>query len=449
MGKDRVAVFSKSKLGLDLARLIDDPNLAGELSPASVEVSYRVPKGSLCVLCKGARMLCGKARCPIIVRLTHYVRSLSRLSGLSLDGSSPPSVFVGRIGYPYVYVGPLTPPVHGDTSIMDMPELWFGKPLDEIVEYRFSLVRGKFGARVDQPIGSNRLLDEIRDLALSNLSVDVEMSFERRPRGVFILDDEVQPFGASAPLKSFRIGSLKLDHRLEKAYSDYDLKASEAVLELYRSGVPVSKIQRAFSVGAFGELKYRRLVPTRWSITAVDSIVSKALIERVKDNPVINEYRVYESEYLDNRFEILMLPESWSYESIEAWYPGTVWNPKGGDVAMYGDYEGYYGRTTYADMGGCYYAARLAVAEKLVAEGRQASVLILREAHPGYIMPVGVWQVRENVRNALRKPPLKFNRLEDALQHIFSKLALPMDVWIRKSTILRNALHQQKLTSYL
>lgn len=448
MRKDKITVFSRSKLGLDLARLIDDPMLAKELSPSNVDVSYRVPRGSLCVLCKGARMLCGKARCPIVVRLTYYIRSLSRVRGLSLDGSSPPSVFVGRIGYPHVYVGPLTPPVHGDTSIMDMPELWFGKPLDEIVEYRFSLVRGRFRTRVDQPMGSNRLLDEVRDLALSSLSVDVEMTFRRRPRRVFILDDEVQPFGASAPVRSLRIGTLKLDYRLEKAYSDYDLKASEAVLDLYKSGVPVSKIQRAFSVGAFGELKRRRLVPTRWSITAVDSIVSKALIERVKDNPVINEYRVYESNYLDNRFEILMLPESWSYESIEAWYPGTVWNPRGEDVAMYGDYEGYYGRTTYADMGGCYYAARLAVAEKLVAEGRQASVLILREAHPGYIMPVGVWQVRENVRNALRKPPLKFNRLEDALRHIFSKLALPMEAWLRKSTILRNALHQRKLPAY-
>jgi hypothetical protein len=446
MGK--ITVFSRSRLGLDLANLIDEPKLIVELNPSDVNISYKVPSGSLCVLCKGARMLCGKSRCPIIVRLSHYMRTLVKVKGLNLDGSSPPSVFVGRFGYPYVFVGPLTPPVHGDTSIMDAPELWLGKSIDEIAEIRLSLIRGNFRVKVDQPIGSNRLLDEVRDLALSNLSVEVEMFFKKKPSGVFLMDDEVQPFGASAPIESLKIGSLRLDHRLDKAYHDYDLKASDAVLELYKSSIPVSKIQRAFSVGAFGEYKRRRLVPTRWSITAVDSIISNALMENVRGNPIINEYRVYESDYLDNRFEILMIPDVWCYESIEAWYPGTVWNPQGDRVVMYGDYEGFSGRTTYADMGGCYYAARLAVTERLVAEQRQASVLILREAHPGYIMPVGVWQVRENVRNALRKPPLKFNRLEDALEYMFSKLSIPRGVWMRKSTLLKQVLHQRKITSF-
>ncbi|MEM3104775.1 MAG: hypothetical protein QXD69_04655, partial [Candidatus Bathyarchaeia archaeon] len=78
----------------------------------------------------------------------------------------------------------------------------------------------------------------------------------------------------------------------------------------------------------------------------------------------------------------------------------------------------------------------------------QASILVLREAHPGYIMPVGVWQVRENVRNALRRPPLKFNKLEDALEYLFSKLSIPRDVWIRKSTLLKQVLHQRKLTFF-
>ncbi|MEM2428013.1 MAG: hypothetical protein QXD52_02095, partial [Candidatus Bathyarchaeia archaeon] len=100
MGK--VTVFSRSKFGLDLANLIAEPKLIAELNPSEVDISYKVPNGSLCVLCKGARMLCGKSRCPIIVRLYHYVKTLVKIKGLNLDGSSPPSVFVGRFGYPYV-----------------------------------------------------------------------------------------------------------------------------------------------------------------------------------------------------------------------------------------------------------------------------------------------------------------------------------------------------------
>jgi hypothetical protein len=172
-------------------------------------------------------------------------------------------------------------------------------------------------------------------------------------------------------------------------------------------------------------------------------------MERIKTCPEINEFRLYESRYLDNRFEILMLPQAWSYEAMEAWYPGTIWNPSGRTVVMYSDWENHTGRTTYADLGGCYYAARLAVCELLEKERRQATVIVMREAHPGYIMPVGVWQVRENVRNAMRQKPLKFNTLEEALARIASQFKIPLQRWIRNSELLQNALFQKRLTEYV
>jgi len=210
----------------------------------------------------------------------------------------------------------------------------------------------------------------------------------------------------------------------------------------------VTKIQKAFSVGAFGIEKNRRLVPTRWSITAVDDIISKNLAETVKTFPEINEYRVYESVYLDNIFEVLMIPAQWSYESMEAWYPGTVWNPHGRSTAIFSDYEGNNGRTTYAQIGGCYYSARLAVCEQLVKERRQATVIVLREARPGYIMPVGVWQVRENVRNAMRQNPFLFKSLAESLQFIGGRFEIPLQRWILQSELLKNALFQKKITDF-
>ena len=226
------------------------------------------------------------------------------------------------------------------------------------------------------------------------------------------------------------------------------MRAADAVIELYEKGAFVTRIQRAFSVGAFGVKRQRRHVPTRWSITAVDSIISKELIEKVKDFQQIGEFLVYESNYLDNRFIILMIPDAWSYEAIEAWYPGTVWNPEGSSILMFSDWEGYQGRTTYAQIGGCYYAARLAVCEHLVKERRQAKVIVLREAHPGYIMPVGVWQVRENVRNALRNPPARFSSLDEALRYIAGKFDIPIQYWIRKSKLIQDEMFQKKLTNF-
>lgn len=364
-------------------------------------------------------------------------------------GSSPPGVFVGRIGYPYVYAGPLVPPLVEDTSMYDMPELWFGRTIDEIVSFRSMLIRGKYPVHVKKFEKAGKIFDITQELALATNPVDVELALKKKPSGFIILDDEVQPFGPSAPIRDIRAGNVKWDDQVEKAYYDTDMKAADAVLELYQRGVLVTKIQRAFSVGALGLGKNRRLVPTRWSITAVDSIISTALMDRVKTYPEIDEFRVYESRYLDNVFEILMIPGKWSYESIEAWYPGTIWNPSGKSIVMYSDWEGFEGRTTYAKIGGCYYAARLAVCEQLVKERRQAIVIVMREIRPGYIMPVGVWQVRENVRNAMRNRPKTFKSLQEALNFIKSRFQIPIEKWMQQSELIKRCLFQKRITDFL
>ena len=181
-------------------------------------------------------------------------------------------------------------------------------------------------------------MDQTRELALGTLPADVEVGFTRKPHGRVVLDDNVQPFGPSAPLGRLDIGNLRVDPNLDRASSDTDLRAKEAVLGLFDRGLPVSKIQRAFSVGAFGLEKNRRFVPTRWSITAVDDTIGKDLRESVKTHPLINEIRVYEAIGYDDRFLVVMLPRSWRYELIEAWYPNTLWNPIGRDIVLFGDH---------------------------------------------------------------------------------------------------------------
>jgi len=440
------------KENLWILQLLDNAGLASDLN---YNADYLAAKASgvawgkgLCVACKGGKFLCGKTRCPLLVRANFYLKTMPLIKGLDVDGASPPSVFIGRIGYPYVYAGPMVPPVHEDTSFYDLPELWFGKTIDEIVGFRSMLVRGTHRVHVRRFEEGGKIMEHTRELALSVNPVDVELALMKAPRRSLVLDDEVQPFGPSAPVRDLRVGTARWDHHVEKAYYDTDLKATDAVRGLYENGVLITKIQRAFSVGAFGLEQNRRLVPTRWSITAVDSILSKDLMEKLKTFPEIYEYRVYESRYLDNIFEVLMLPQAWSYEAMEAWYPGTIWNPSGRSVVLYSDWEGYEGRTTYADIGGCYYAARLAVCELLVKERRQATVIVLREAHPGYIMPVGVWQVRENVRNAMRQTPLKFSTLDEALARIESQFRIPLQKWVSSSKLLQDALFQKRLTQY-
>lgn len=418
------------------------------ISTLTTAGAVEVPKGSPCVICKGSKNLCGKDRCPLMLKFYSRNRTQKLIDSLDLAGSSPPGIFVGRYGYPKVDVGPLVPPVMGDTSLMDTPELWVGKSIDEIVDFRFGLVRGKHRIDAFNFEKSGRIVDYTRDLALSTNPLEVEAKFQKKPSGRMVLDDEIQPFGPSARLKDLTIGNPRYDHRVEKAFYDTDLRAIEAVRTLYRNGVLISKIQKAFSVGAFGVDKNRRFVPTRWSITAVDDILGKGLLTDTKHNPLIEEWRVYDWDQLDNRWSILLMPTSWRYELIEAWYPNTAWNPLGREIEIVSDHEFFNGRKDYAQIGGCYYAARLAINELLTAERRQAGAVIFREAHPGYIMPVGVWNVRENVRAALKTSPHRFETMREALDHVAGRMDIPMETWVRNSGILTDMFTQRRLDDY-
>ncbi|MGC9200969.1 MAG: Nre family DNA repair protein, partial [Candidatus Aenigmatarchaeota archaeon] len=88
------------------------------------------------------------------------------------------------------------------------------------------------------------------------------------------------------------------------------------------------------------------------------------------------------------------------------------------------------------------------VSEKLFEERRQAGVLILREIHSNYI-PVGVWNVRETVRNMLKEKPEVFDSLEKSLSYISSKLEIPLKIWIENSKILKDFYHQKDLKEFL
>ena len=398
---------------------------------------------SICIRCRGTKLLCGKPRCPILVKYYAAVKTKPLIDKKTIYGSSPPSIFVGRYGYPKVSIGPMLPPLQGDTSYMDMPELWHNRSIDDIVDFRMKLVRGKHHIYVNNL--NDKIAEYTQEIAMAYKPVEMEIEFEKKPIGKIALYDEVQPHGPSANIKKLWIGNAKVDKRIEKLYYD-ELKAKDAILMLYNQKVFVSQIQKAFSAGIFGIEK--KFVPTRWSITAVDSMIGNSLINEIKSYPLINEYRVYYTKSLDNLWVIIMYPSSWQYELIEAWYPNTTWNPMGKKIVLFGDYEFYKGRKSYASIGGCYYAARLATAEHLRRQRRQAGVVVLREIHPGYIMPVGVWNVRENVRKALKNSPRKFDSLKESLLFISSLLFIPIKKWIETSKLLQDRMKQLRLDDF-
>ena len=413
----------------------------------SIEV-VESPPAWMCLACRGAKLLCGKPRCPIIVKAQSMAKQGTALATNEILGSSPPGVFVGRLGYPRVSIGPMVPPRFGDTSILDTPEEWLGKPIDQIVDYRYSLVRGNSRASVEDAREPGRFLSSLQELAMAARPVDTELKLTKAPRRILTLSEDTQPYGPSGPLDRFKIDNPSVDRRVQTAYYDRDLDASGAIGDLYRKGVLVTRIQKAFSLGMFGVGPRRRIVPTRWSITAVDSSISLGLIEEIKHAPTIDEYRVYSFGVYDNKYVAILLPERWRFEWIEAWFPNTTWNQYTTTPYMIGDHEGYFGRTKYARVGGCYYSTRLAVAEALGRERKQAAAVVLRETYPGFIMPLGVWNVRESIRELFRRPYEEHETFRGALEAGLAKMRISKARWMRESVLITRELTQTKISAY-
>jgi hypothetical protein len=335
-----------------------------------------------------------------------------------------------------------------ETLILEEPELWYGTPLNQIVKYRSVMVRSSMRTNVRSL--ENPLIQSCHEFTMASRPVELEVKFQKPPRATIQFDISSQPWGPIGRAKDVRIvENPSVVRSIERAYYDSDLKANDAMEELYKSGVTVNQIQRVLSAGMLGLKRNRRLVPTRWSITATDDAIGKRLRSRVKEYPEIGGYEVFQSHYLDNHFYILLIPSSWMFEQIEAWYPGSAFIP-GSQAAIVSDYEFGNGRKGYASKtAGAYYAARLASLEHLLKVRRQAAVIVFREVRSGYLVPLGVWQIRENVRHAFRGKQAEFSSLQEALKSIKSGLRIPMEEWTRQSKIIDRITHQRTLLAYL
>ncbi len=354
-----------------------------------------------------------------------------------VEGSSPPSVFVGSYGYPKVLVGPLVPPVHGDTQVMDMPESWIGKSLEDIVNYRLSLIRGIQPIKVSMPQG--RYIESLQDLAMSTHSTDSELEFVKNTRAYSFVDSENAPFGPVGEIKTAKFSNSSSDRSIQKMFYDKDILSQDAVLELYNRGIEISKIQKCFSIGMFG--KNRKLVPTRWSITATDDMISKSLLEEIITFTEIDIYCLFTFEHLGNLYAIILFPSRWMFEMQEAWYD------QDGNIGFGSDFEGMNGLSHYPETAGAHFASRLAVAEYLLANKIQAGVMVLREIRPEYTVPVGVWQVREGVRMALKQKPVLVYTFEEGLDLACKGLSIDKKEWLARSR-LQKARKQKSIKDY-
>ena len=374
------------------------------------------------------------------------------VQGDSLYGSSAPEIFVGRSNYPDVSTGLLSPmDREADASSFATSGEWYqqGLGIDDVLQRRTGLLNSTRSSQVNVEDVWDGFVGVQREVAIADHPVDVEVGLADTPDIDLSLDDIATPTGPRARATDATLAENPyVPKPVEKTLEDDDWQAEGAMTYLYRRGFDVYEINTILSAGALGRGRNRRLVPTRWSITAVDDTVGQYLRGQIRNASSVDEVQVWYNEYIGNDYWVILAPGNWEFELVELKAPGSIWNPDpGGDYYLAADSESFEGRTGYVDeTAGAYHASRLAVLERLADVDRQATCLVIRHASDAYWAPVGVWQIREGVRHAFRNEPATAETFHGAIQQLSGQLPVSLADLRRKSELVAGI--QSRLTDF-
>jgi len=392
-----------------------------------------------CVRCKG-RNFCGRPFCPLMQKMK-IQKKVNIESSKDFSGDSP-NIFVGRAGYPKVNVGFLSTKMYDEH---DEPSTWSKKEygIQNVIDKRTEMVNSTFKADIK---GFNdRLLEMSKEVSQSVKPVDVDIELSKKPEFNITFNQDITPHGSNVKLEKIQITSnVHVPKKVDKVVTDTDLKSINAINYLQKHGYSEHELTKLLSVGNLGVGNARKLVPTRWAITAVDDAMGKTLYKKLIDYPAINEFCAYFGGHLGNFFAILMFPDVWGYELFEM---------HTSHIGYATDVEGFDGRKSYAETtAGGYYAARLPIMEALNNEKRQATCLVLRFITDDYWAPLGVWVVREAVRKALANKPIIFDSKELMLEYVRKlgkkKFQYNLQSLIQSSKLLKEKKEQKKLWEF-
>ena len=395
-------------------------------------------------------IFCSKGeKCPI-----HSISAGFKVKEIdNINSATPPSIFVGsKLKYPSVNIGVLSPLEDmKENWIYDAPTYWskHNYNVKQIVKLRAALINSRVRSDV---YSKERLISSFQEIGMAVKPVDIDIDLSKKVEYKVNTNNVSLPVGPGARLKKLKVVSNpKIPQKVDKVVSDVDLKAVGGLKYLYNSGFGEQELTQLLSIGVLGLKKNRKLVPTRFSITATDDILGKFIIKEIKDYKVVEDYMMFFGEYLGNYYLILLFPEVYSYELFESYLHSSVWASK---LKWSTDYEPYSGRKSYAFVtAGGYYAARLPVLEYLKRIKRQASILVLRFISSEYEVPLGVFVCRSAARKSVSSECLKFlsrgELLKGAKDLVFSKFKIDISQILKESLLLKSIKEQSKLKEFM
>lgn len=332
----------------------------------------------------------------------NYINNYNISNGIN---GSTPSVFVGKYGYPNVQLGFMSLSNHNDNAkIYDDPNQWgkYSFSSKKILNLRNSLIYSHFISSSNE---NSRYIDIIKRVAMSKKQIDLDIKFLQKPIIKFNFDKINTVIGPRAKLQTVKeTTNANIPIHIDKVNSQEDLKTIDAISYLKKHNYNENYISKILSVGILGEKNQRKIVPTKWSITATDDMLSKENINKIKNFKNSN-IQSYFGNYLNNYYIILFMGENWSYELFES----TI-SKNNNEIFFSSDFEYYNGRKSYVNnTAGAYYSIRLSITEKLLKLKRQSNVFVFRIITPEYKTPLGVWVTREGVRKTLEQKAIEFS----------------------------------------
>lgn len=403
-----------------------------------------LPIGQHCIFCKSTYH--NYRNCPQAFRAKTV--GLQNANAKKDYFGQSPNVFVGRYGYPRVNVGFLNVEEYTE---QDEPLKWSkdGTPIAKIIDHRSSMINSNFQHHIKS--FNDRLIEMGREIGMAKKPADMEISLNKKPSFKTSFDGYAQPHGPNVKLETARItDNVKVDTRVERVVDDTDLKSAPALQSLYKKGFDEHFLTKLLSVGNLGIKTQRKMVPTRWSITATDDTLGKSIIDDVKKLSQ-GGLCVHTGNYLGNYYILLFYDTLWSYELFEGFVPALL---KNGVASWEHDAESYNGRKEYAkETAGGYYAARLAILEGLKERKRQHAVLAFRFVTEEYSAPLGVWVVREAVRKTMESKPLGFtdrDLMEQyAIAYCKKKFGFDITLTLKQSVLKKEQQAQMSLGKWV
>jgi len=306
---------------------------------------------------------------------------------------------------------------------------------------------------------NTKIREELENIYKSKREIEFSSKFRNELKFDKILTSKVSGImGSKNELTKINPNeNTKTSNKIEK-YTANDIKSKEAIISLYEKGVNESQIQNLLALGSFGINFNKKLVPTKWAISAFDQTIEKHLYKKIiKYNP-INNYEIYTSYDKGNTFIIILIPDTFSAEIVEA-FDSTSQNSKFSEglgivskknsLTIERDFVNFENKLKKSEpeTAGGFWATKMPIQEYLLSRKKQASFISIRIIE-NYDIPLGVIFVREKVRDAMKNKIFSTSNENNLFE--FLKIKYPKHFSLfENSILLKEQKKQTKLKKFL